>query len=116
MVDRGLTKKQYSAPEYLEKRKQEKERRRSEIGLKQKFKKNGRKSETTNEVKIVPNIFYIFIFFVTFNLILILILILNRILQHRHEKIKTKILASMILEKDLKVQMDADQKLRYLNL
>lgn len=112
MADRGLTKKQYSAPEYLEKRKQEKERRRSEIGLKQKFKKNGRKSETTNEVKIVPNIFYIFIFFVIFNLILIL----NRILQHRHEKIKTKILASMILEKDLKVQMDADQKLRYLNL
>lgn len=112
MVDRGLTKKQYSAPEYLEKRKQEKERRRSEIGLKQKFKKNGRKSETTNEVKIVPNISYIFIFFVIFNLILIL----NRILQHRHEKIKTKILASMILEKDLKVQMDADQKLRYLNL
>lgn len=112
MADRGLTKKQYSAPEYLEKRKQEKERRRSETGLKQKFKKNGRKSETTNEVKIVPNIFYIFIFFVIFNLILIL----NRILQHRHEKIKTKILASMILEKDLKVQMDADQKLRYLNL
>lgn len=112
MADRGLTKKQYSAPEYLEKRKQEKERRRSEIGLKQKFKKNGRKSETTNEVKIVPNISYIFIFFVIFNLILIL----NRILQHRHEKIKTKILASMILEKDLKVQMDADQKLRYLNL
>lgn len=112
MVDRGLTKKQYSAPEYLEKRKQEKERRRSETGLKQKFKKNGRKSETTNEVKIVPNISYIFIFFVIFNLILIL----NRILQHRHEKIKTKILASMILEKDLKVQMDADQKLRYLNL
>lgn len=107
-----MTKKQYSAPEYLEKRKQEKERRRSETGLKQKFKKNGRKSETTNEVKIVPNIFYIFIFFVIFNLILIL----NRILQHRHEKIKTKILASMILEKDLKVQMDADQKLRYLNL
>lgn len=112
MADRGLTKKQYSAPEYLEKRKQEKERRRSETGLKQKFKKNGRKSETTNEVKIVPNISYIFIFFVIFNLILIL----NRILQHRHEKIKTKILASMILEKDLKVQMDADQKLRYLNL
>lgn len=112
MADRGLTKKQYSAPEYLEKRKQEKERRRSETGLKQKFKKNGRKSETTNEVKIVPNISYIFIFFVTFNLILIL----NRILQHRHEKIKMKILASMILEKDLKVQMDADQKLRYLNL
>lgn len=107
-----MTKKQYSAPEYLEKRKQEKERRRSETGLKQKFKKNGRKSETTNEVKIVPNISYIFIFFVIFNLILIL----NRILQHRHEKIKTKILASMILEKDLKVQMDADQKLRYLNL
>lgn len=112
MADRGLAKKQYSAPEYLEKRKQEKERRRSETGLKQKFKKSGRKSETTNEVKILLNIFYIFIFFIIFNLILTL----NRILQHRHEKIKTKILAPMILEKDLKVQMDADQKLRYLNL
>lgn len=112
MADRGLAKKQYSAPEYLEKRKQEKERRRSETGLKQKFKKSGRKSETTNEVKIFSNIFYTFIFFIIFNLILTL----NRILQHRHEKIKTKILAPMILEKDLKVQMDADQKLRYLNL
>lgn len=112
MADRGLAKKQYSAPEYLEKRKQEKERRRSETGLKQKFKKSGRKSETTNEVKILPNIFYTFIFFIIFNLILTL----NRILQHRHEKIKMKILAPMILEKDLKVQMDADQKLRYLNL
>ncbi|XP_016905765.1 uncharacterized protein LOC107993710 isoform X2 [Apis cerana] len=49
LADRGLAKKQYSAPEYLEKRKQEKERRRSETGLKQKFKKSGRKSETTNE-------------------------------------------------------------------
>lgn len=63
MADRGLTKKQYSAPEYLEKRKQEKERRRSETGLKQKFKKSGRKSETTNEVKIISNIFFIHSFF-----------------------------------------------------
>lgn len=64
MADRGLAKKQYSAPpEYLEKRKQEKERRRSETGLKQKFKKSGRKSETTNEVKIVPNVFYNIYFF-----------------------------------------------------
>lgn len=46
-------KKQYSAPpEYLEKRKQERERRRSETGLRQKFKRSGRKSETTTEVKI----------------------------------------------------------------
>nr|XP_033332725.1 uncharacterized protein LOC117224128 isoform X1 [Megalopta genalis] len=50
LADRGSAKKQYSAPpEYLEKRKQERERRRSETGLRQKFKKNGRKSETTTE-------------------------------------------------------------------
>ncbi|XP_076644027.1 guanine nucleotide exchange factor in mesoderm isoform X2 [Halictus rubicundus] len=50
LADKGSTKKQYSAPpEYLEKRKQERERRRSETGLRQKFKKNGRKSEITTE-------------------------------------------------------------------
>ncbi|XP_076230784.1 uncharacterized protein LOC143176975 isoform X2 [Calliopsis andreniformis] len=50
LADKGSAKKQYSAPpEYLEKRKQERERRRSETGLRQRFKKNGRKSETTNE-------------------------------------------------------------------
>ncbi|XP_015429593.1 PREDICTED: uncharacterized protein LOC107186274 [Dufourea novaeangliae] len=50
LTDKGSTKKQYSAPpEYLEKRKQERERRRSETGLRQKFKKNARKSETTTE-------------------------------------------------------------------
>ncbi|XP_017754290.1 PREDICTED: LOW QUALITY PROTEIN: uncharacterized protein LOC108546609 [Eufriesea mexicana] len=50
LADRGSIKKQYSAPpEYLDKRKQEKEKRRSETGLRQKFKKGGRKSETTTE-------------------------------------------------------------------
>ncbi|XP_050491545.1 uncharacterized protein LOC126874029 isoform X2 [Bombus huntii] len=50
LADRGSAKKQHSAPpEYLEKRKQEKERRRSETGLRQKFKKGGRRSETTTE-------------------------------------------------------------------
>ncbi|XP_076682095.1 guanine nucleotide exchange factor in mesoderm isoform X2 [Andrena cerasifolii] len=50
LADKGSAKKQYSAPpEYLEKRKQERERRRSETGLRQKFKKGGRKSETTTE-------------------------------------------------------------------
>nr|XP_031845725.1 uncharacterized protein LOC116432672 isoform X1 [Nomia melanderi] len=50
LADKGSAKKQYSAPpEYLEKRKQERERRRSETGLRQKFKKSGRKSETTTE-------------------------------------------------------------------
>ncbi|CAD1468489.1 unnamed protein product, partial [Heterotrigona itama] len=50
LADKGSLKKQYSAPpEYLEKRKQEKERRRSETGLRQKFKKGGRRSETTTE-------------------------------------------------------------------
>ncbi|XP_017790217.1 PREDICTED: uncharacterized protein LOC108572484 isoform X1 [Habropoda laboriosa] len=50
LADRGSVKKQHSAPpEYLEKRKQERERRRSETGLRQKFKKGGRKSETTIE-------------------------------------------------------------------
>ncbi|XP_029046315.2 uncharacterized protein LOC114877640 isoform X2 [Osmia bicornis bicornis] len=49
-ADRGSAKKQHSAPpEYLEKRKQERERRRSETGLRQRFKKSGRKSETTTE-------------------------------------------------------------------
>ncbi|XP_076162588.1 guanine nucleotide exchange factor in mesoderm isoform X2 [Ptiloglossa arizonensis] len=50
LADKGSGKKQYSAPpEYLEKRKQERERRRSETGLRQKFKKGVRKSETTTE-------------------------------------------------------------------
>ncbi|XP_076294425.1 guanine nucleotide exchange factor in mesoderm isoform X2 [Lasioglossum baleicum] len=50
LADKGSAKKQYSAPpEYLEKRKQERERRRSETGLRQKFKKNVRKSEITTE-------------------------------------------------------------------
>ncbi|XP_053984020.1 uncharacterized protein LOC128879156 isoform X2 [Hylaeus volcanicus] len=50
LADRGSGKRQYAAPpEYLEKRKQEKERRRSETGLRQKLKKGGRKSETTTE-------------------------------------------------------------------
>ncbi|XP_012276960.1 uncharacterized protein LOC105697841 isoform X2 [Orussus abietinus] len=46
VVDKGLAKKQHSAPpEYLEKRKQDRERRRSETGLRQKLKK-GRKSDS----------------------------------------------------------------------
>ena len=44
-IDRVLAKKQYSSPpEYLEKRKQDRERRRSEAGIRQKLKK-GRKSD-----------------------------------------------------------------------
>ncbi|XP_033210891.1 uncharacterized protein LOC117168981 isoform X2 [Belonocnema kinseyi] len=45
-IDKVLAKKQYSSPpEYLEKRKQERERRRSEAGIRQKLKK-GRKSDS----------------------------------------------------------------------
>ncbi|XP_026671581.1 uncharacterized protein LOC108627004 isoform X2 [Ceratina calcarata] len=50
LADRGTMKNQHCAPpEYLEKRKQEKERRRSETRLRQKFKKSGRKSDTAIE-------------------------------------------------------------------
>lgn len=49
LTDRGSAKKHSAPPEYLEKRKQEKERRRSETSLRQKFKKGGRKSDTTME-------------------------------------------------------------------
>ncbi|XP_047365394.1 uncharacterized protein LOC124955269 isoform X2 [Vespa velutina] len=46
-TDKSSAKKLYSAPpEYLEKRKQERERRRSETGIRHKFKKNTRKSES----------------------------------------------------------------------
>ncbi|XP_014467691.1 PREDICTED: uncharacterized protein LOC106740808 isoform X2 [Dinoponera quadriceps] len=49
LADKSSAKK-YSAPlEYLEKRKQERERRRSETGLRQKFKKGSRKSDTAIE-------------------------------------------------------------------
>ncbi|XP_020283368.1 uncharacterized protein LOC109854567 isoform X2 [Pseudomyrmex gracilis] len=50
LTDKGSAKKHSAPPEYLERRKQEKERRRSEIGLRQKFKKGVRKSDTTMEV------------------------------------------------------------------
>ncbi|KAF7383504.1 hypothetical protein HZH66_012854 [Vespula vulgaris] len=46
-TDKSSAKKLYSAPpEYLEKRKQERERRRSETGIRHKFKKSTRKSES----------------------------------------------------------------------
>lgn len=51
LTDKGSAKKHSAPPEYLEKRKQERERRRSETGLKQKFKKGVRKSDTTMEVR-----------------------------------------------------------------
>ncbi|XP_066597444.1 uncharacterized protein GEFmeso isoform X2 [Prorops nasuta] len=47
-IDRSSIKKQHSSPpEYLEKRKQERERRRSETGLRQKLRKGARKSDTS---------------------------------------------------------------------
>lgn len=52
-VDKVLAKKQYSSPpEYLEKRKQERERRRSETGVRQKLKK-GRKMDENVSVEIM---------------------------------------------------------------
>ncbi|XP_046601572.1 uncharacterized protein LOC107223499 isoform X2 [Neodiprion lecontei] len=45
-ADKGSAKKQHSAPpEYLEKRKQERERRKPETGLRNKLRKSGRKTE-----------------------------------------------------------------------
>ncbi|XP_050452368.1 uncharacterized protein LOC126851981 isoform X2 [Cataglyphis hispanica] len=49
LADKGSAKKHSAPPEYLEKRKQERERRRSETGLRQKLKKGVRKSDTTME-------------------------------------------------------------------
>lgn len=51
MTDKGFAKKHSAPPEYLERRKQEKERRRSEVGFRRKFKKGVRKSDITMEVK-----------------------------------------------------------------
>lgn len=51
LADKGSAKKYSAPPEYLEKRKQERERRRSETGIRQKFKKGGRKSDTAIEVR-----------------------------------------------------------------
>lgn len=52
LADKVSAKKYNSAPpEYLEKRKQERERRRSETGFRQKFKKGARKSDTAIEVR-----------------------------------------------------------------
>lgn len=51
LTDKGSAKKHSAPPEYLEKRKQERERRRSETGLRQKFKRGVRKSDTTMEVR-----------------------------------------------------------------
>lgn len=51
--DKGYTRKQYSAPpEYLERRKQERERRRSETGIRQKLKKGARKSDGNANVDV----------------------------------------------------------------
>ncbi|XP_043482510.1 uncharacterized protein LOC122511380 isoform X2 [Leptopilina heterotoma] len=48
-VDKVLAKKQYSSPpEYLEKRKQERERRRSETGVRQKLKKGRKMDENSS--------------------------------------------------------------------
>ncbi|XP_011263792.1 uncharacterized protein LOC105255939 isoform X2 [Camponotus floridanus] len=49
LTDKGSAKKHSAPPEYLEKRKQERERRRSETGLRQKLKKGVRKSDITME-------------------------------------------------------------------
>ncbi|KYN01857.1 Pleckstrin homology domain-containing family G member 1 [Cyphomyrmex costatus] len=49
LTDKGSAKKHSAPPEYLEKRKQERERRRSETSLKQKFMKGVRKSDATME-------------------------------------------------------------------
>ncbi|XP_018304705.1 uncharacterized protein GEFmeso isoform X2 [Mycetomoellerius zeteki] len=49
LTDKGSAKKHSAPPEYLEKRKQERERRKSETSLKQKFMKGVRKSDTTME-------------------------------------------------------------------
>ncbi|XP_012234492.1 uncharacterized protein GEFmeso isoform X2 [Linepithema humile] len=49
LADKGTMKKHFAPPEYLEKRKQERERRRSETGLRQRFKRGVRKSDATIE-------------------------------------------------------------------
>ncbi|XP_018349106.1 PREDICTED: uncharacterized protein LOC108752631 isoform X1 [Trachymyrmex septentrionalis] len=49
LTDKGSAKKHSAPPEYLEKRKQERERRRSETSLKQKFMRGVRRSDTTME-------------------------------------------------------------------
>lgn len=55
-MDKSSAKKYSAPPEYLEKRKQERDRRRSETGLRQKFKKGARKSDTAIEVRSDKNI------------------------------------------------------------
>ncbi|XP_011629628.1 uncharacterized protein LOC105422086 isoform X2 [Pogonomyrmex barbatus] len=49
LADKGSAKKHSAPPEYLEKRKQEKERRKSETNLRQKLKKSAKKFDTTME-------------------------------------------------------------------
>ncbi|XP_032666781.1 uncharacterized protein LOC116842136 isoform X2 [Odontomachus brunneus] len=49
LADKSSAKKYSAPPEYLEKRKQERDRRRSETGIRQKFKKGARKSDTAIE-------------------------------------------------------------------
>jgi len=69
LMDKGSAKKHSAPPEYLEKRKQERERRRSETGLRQKFKKGVRKSDTTMEVKSSENFsLFLFHFYFAFSL------------------------------------------------
>lgn len=72
LTDKGSAKKHSAPPEYLEKRKQERERRRSETGLKQKFKKGVRKSDTMMEVRS-SEIFFLFLlcFYFAFSLLYI---------------------------------------------
>lgn len=56
LADKSSAKKYSAPPEYLEKRKQERDRRRSETGFRQKFKKGARKSDTAIEVRSDENI------------------------------------------------------------
>lgn len=63
LTDKGSAKKHSAPPEYLEKRKQERERRRSETGLRQKFKKGVRKSDTTMEVRSREHFFLFFLIY-----------------------------------------------------
>lgn len=53
MAERVTPKKQHSAPEYLEKRKQERERRKSETGLRARLRSRARNSDAGISTKVV---------------------------------------------------------------
>lgn len=64
LTDKGSAKKHSAPPEYLEKRKQERERRRSETGLRQKFRKGVRKFDIIMmEVRFNENFFTFLLYF-----------------------------------------------------